>query len=191
MTKRNLIAHHNKGTSDKVYMACIRDNGSGTFSVIGKWGRRGSISNLEVKVTTDSLVSAEVAQIRLFKTKLDKGYKDIEGTDYSGPVDRIQPWIVDHLEPETGVVTKKPRKPSGKPVPKVKPPKPTKPDLDDGVVVCIKNIGMDELFDIDTEYIAEEHKNPEMLWVYDKYGKKGEYFRDRFMNLSQYAKGKK
>ena len=198
MMKRNLIGHCNKGTSDKVYMVCVRDNGDGNFSIIAKYGRRGNISQQDIKCTVDSIVSAEVAQKRLFNTKLNKGYEDVEEPGYVGSVNRTQPWLVDHLELETGSITKKPKKPLGKtPVPVVKSLKPTISALDgDGVVVCIKNVGMEEKFSENVEYIAEEHKTPEMLWVYDKYGVRGEYFRDRFVNLSQYTydttmKGKK
>lgn len=50
-------------------------------------------------------------------------------------------------------------------------------------VVCRNNHGL-EGFDRNVEYMAEIHKNyREMLWVYDKFGKRREVFRKRFRTV--------
>lgn len=54
-------------------------------------------------------------------------------------------------------------------------------DGEDEVLVCVDNTGMEDRFDIGIEYIVEEHKDKTMVFVYDKMGRKDEYFRTRFM----------
>ena len=198
--KRNLIAHYESGGSDKVYMSCIRDNQDGTFSVIGKWGRRGSLNQEIVKATVSSPIAAEVEQKRLFNGKLSKGYIDIEGGSYHGTLTRNDRFIQDKLESETASsssVATRIRTPRQKRSEKA----PTEEGIlfdaastiieeqkqleDDGVVICVNNLGMEEKFDKDVEYVAELHKDPLMLWVFDKFGKKAEYFKDRFVSLQQ------
>jgi predicted DNA-binding WGR domain protein len=186
--KRNLIAHYSGGGSDKVYMACVRDNNDGTFAVIGKWGRRGNINQQSVKVTAHSIVEAEVAQKRLFNEKLAKGYRDVENSGYTGGVDRSQPFIVNNLEPETSSVKRAPKQPKvAVPTPVPAKPAPAPVLEDDGEVICVNNTGMEDKFDTETSYIAELHKDPTMLYVYDKFGKRGEYFKDRFVAPSKHT----
>ena len=204
MSKRNLIAHYVGGNSDKVYMACIRDNNDGTFAVIGKWGRRGNIKQQSVKSTQPSLVAAEVAQKRLFLEKLSEGYKDIDDPNYTGQLSRNTQCVAENLEPEITPraprAPRVPRTPPTSPEPEqvapAQPPKPVAPKVevvleDDGVVVCVSNVGIEDKFDEDTEYVAEIHKNETMIWVYDKFGKRAEYFKDRFPSVSEYNRRKK
>lgn len=199
MSKRNLIAHYVGGNSDKVYMACIRDNADGTFTVIGKYGRRGTVKQQSVKASQVSLVGAEVAQKRLFLEKLSEGYKDIDDPNYTGPVNRATECVADNLEPE--ITPKAPRTPRANPIPEHDPvmmptlPEPVAPKVevvleDDGVVVCVQNIGMEDKFDLETEYVAEMHKDNAMIWVYDKFGKRAEYFKERFPSVSEYNRRK-
>lgn len=59
----------------------------------------------------------------------------------------------------------------------------------DWTMICVDNTGMEELFDIGIEYICEVNKsNDEMIFVYDKMGRKDTYFRVRFITVEQWAK---
>lgn len=195
--KKNLIAHYDNGSSDKVYMACVRDNNDGTFSVIGKWGRRGNINQQSLKASVNSIVAAEVEQKKLFLEKIRKGYQDIDESTYSGTVRRDSAFIIPNLEEETTTVPRKKRTPKQPTITTITEQDDTEqadvdenPPLvdleDDGVVVCVNNSGMEDKFDNETEYVAEPHKDTTMLWVYDKFGNKNEYFKDRFVSLTQY-----
>ena len=198
--KRNLIAHYDNGGSESVYLSCVRDNHDGTFSVIGKWGRQRKINQELVKATVRSTVAAEVEQKRLFNGKLSKGYIDIEGVHYHGTLTRNDSFIQEKLEPETASsssVATRIRTPRQKRSEKAPIEEGILFDAastiieeqkqleDDGVVICVNNLGMEEKFDKDVEYVAELHKDPLMLWVFDKFGKKAEYFKDRFVSLQQ------
>jgi predicted DNA-binding WGR domain protein len=197
--RRNLIAHYAGGGSDKVYIACVRENSDGTFSVIGKWGRRGNINQQTVKATVHSEMSAEVEQRRLFNEKITKGYEDIDDASYSGPVTRAN--LTSVLEPEvnnSGLAPKVKKTPVTQYVPPLgddlrRTPTPAAPktlqqiEEEEGVMVCVNNAGMEDKFDIGVEYVVELHKKDEtLIYAYDKFGKKGEYFKDRFVLPSVY-----
>jgi hypothetical protein len=51
---------------------------------------------------------------------------------------------------------------------------------DSDIAICINNTGIEDKFDLGVEYVFEEHKDFQMICVYDKNGIKGEFFRDRF-----------
>jgi predicted DNA-binding WGR domain protein len=179
MSKRNLVAHCQKGSSDKLYMFCLREASDGTFTVIGKWGRRGR-SNLQqqVKMTGQPESTAVAEQRRLFAAKLKKGYVDIESPDYVGPLTFSSREIADNLEKEPG--SKRPRK---RPTPPT--PAPTAP-ADAGrefIVECQDNAGMEDKFDAGIEYVAESHDDPNLVWVYDKLGERQECFSERFKEV--------
>jgi len=146
MANRNLVAHCSKGSSDKVYMACVRHNPSaGNFTVIGKWGRRGR-SNLQqqIKLTTANESAAVAEQRRLFEAKLKTGYVDIESPAYGGPLSMNSPEVKQNLE---GGGAAAPMMPKSKPKPKPKP-KPVTPDTPQEVIVeCVDNAGMEDKFD--------------------------------------------
>jgi len=57
---------------------------------------------------------------------------------------------------------------------------------EDEVLVCADNAGLEDRFDLGIEYIVEEHKDKAMIYVYDKMGRKDEYFRIRFTTLEQW-----
>lgn len=59
-------------------------------------------------------------------------------------------------------------------------------DGEDDVLVCVDNAGMEDRFDVGIEYIVMEHKDPAMVFVYDKMGRKDEYFRNRFITKEQW-----
>lgn len=194
--KRNLIAHYEGGGSDKVYASCVRDNKDGTFTVIGKWGRRGSLNQQTVKGTVRTIVSAETLQKTIYNEKLAKGYVDIESANYTGGVSRKDSWLSSKMEEETSAVSsaaqsfspKAPKAPKPvAPVPVVPVTKAVLPE-DDGVLVCVNNVGMEEKFDMGIEYVCEPHKDASMVWVYDKFGTKAEFFADRFMAPSAYKR---
>jgi hypothetical protein len=170
--KQNLVAHCEKGTSDKIYLACIRILDDGTFKVIGKWGRRGrSYLQEAVKLTTPNESSAIVEQRRLFSSKLKGGYVNIESPGYKGPVTMNSPEVQYHLER------------GGKSVSSL-PPVPLRSGIsapgDEVIVECVSNLGMEDKFDAGIEYVGYRHTDSTLLWVYDKRGEKQECFAERF-----------
>ena len=60
--------------------------------------------------------------------------------------------------------------------------------LEDEVLVCSNNSGMEDRFDIGIEYLVEDHPDKDMVYVYNKLGRKDECFRIRFMSPEQWAK---
>jgi len=176
--KRNLIAHYNKGSSDKVYMACVRKEGA-NWVVIGKWGRRGRAMSSQVKFTTVHEAEAYAEQQRLFNAKVNEGYQDIDSAVYNGGVGRHAPFIKGQLEPEDGGVPKTPETPKSKPK-KPEPPSPPSISDYDLVALCVDISGLEERFDEGIEYVFERHADKAMLWVYDKFGEKRECFFERF-----------
>lgn len=197
--KRNLIAHCCEGSSDKVYMACIRDNGDGTFSVIGKWGRRGKAFSNQLKLTTKDIRIAQLEQQALFDAKLSKGYIDIDGSAYHGPVTRGSSDIQNDMESEPDEKSQKsatPRRPTqedvdaGQVAKKAAKKAAKEADgsagSDDETVVCVSNVGMENRFDEGIEYLFEPHSDSAMIYVYDKFGKKDEFLKERFVMASKY-----
>lgn len=57
----------------------------------------------------------------------------------------------------------------------------------DKELTCTDNTGMEEHFDRGVTYLAEGHENIDMLWVYDKLGRRIEVFADRFEGGSHFA----
>jgi len=194
--KRNLIAHKQVGTSDKVYMACVRrDPATKEWVVIGKYGRRtGNTLQIAPKMRTAHESVAYAEQRALFNGKLKTGYKDVEENGYNGPVSRSTTIIKTNLETEKSVLedidniripvpdkAREAREASAKAVEAAKV-KALEPEED--TVVCADNSGIEEQFDVGIEYVCERHTDRTMIWVYDKFGKKTEYFRDRFKSVA-------
>ena len=173
--KRNLIAHSQAGTADKIYMSCVRENTNGTFSTIAKWGRRGKALQQMFKLTSVPEGQAVAEQQKVFAQKLKTGYVDIDDSSYSGPVTTLT--VEDFLEADTSSPKRKKSVPKPKAAPKSKP-KPVVPK--EGVVLCLDNAGMEDKFDKGIEYVFEAHSDPMMIFVYDKLGDKGEFFSERF-----------
>lgn len=185
-TKRNLIAHYQKGNSDKVYMACVRREGS-KWVVIGKWGRRSETLSSQVKLTADHEAEAVAAQQSLFYSKLNKGYVDIDSASYDGGVSRRDTDICVQLEKEDApdvfkVWTLKSRKQKDEQKQKQEDEQKQKVEQkdDDLVALCVDMTGLEDRFDQGIEYVFERHADKAMLWVYDKFGEKREVFRERF-----------
>ena len=176
--KNNMVAHYEEGTSDKVYMACVRKLGGSQWQVVGKWGRRGKSLSSSIKGTYGNEMNARAAQCELFREKTDKGYVDIDSGKYSGSVDRSTPCIAENLEKEVAGLEEE-REPAEK---TAKPAKPEKAESMDGMVaLCVDANGLDNhRFDEGIGYVCEGHADPAMMWVYDKFGEKRECFKERF-----------
>jgi hypothetical protein len=50
-------------------------------------------------------------------------------------------------------------------------------------VECQDNTGVEEHFDAGLKYLAEQHTDKDLVWVYDRYGNKGEYGLFRFKRV--------
>jgi predicted DNA-binding WGR domain protein len=59
---------------------------------------------------------------------------------------------------------------------------------EDQVLICVDNAGMEDRFDLGIEYLVEDHTDKSMVYVYDKMGRKDEYFRSRFTTTEQWEK---
>jgi predicted DNA-binding WGR domain protein len=179
----NFIAHFYRGTSDKIYMACIRIEelaNTVKFVVIGKWGRRGQTLKSQVKWSGNDRVAAVHAQIELFESKLKEGYVDINSFSYNDSVNYNSPYITESLELNQNKFQPEKSKPEkSKPVKKI-PLESNRMFSSGDVVVCINNAGIEDKFDLGIDYICEKHSDSQMIYVYDKNGVKGEFFVDRF-----------
>lgn len=204
--KRNLIAHCNTGGSDKVYMVCIRRDNQGNFIVLGKWGRRGKTLSSGIKLQTQSETAAVLQQKNIFANELKKGYVDIDSPNYSGPVSRQSDGVKNALEPEenfaitpcptcgqdmTDTVNGVPscRRCALERMKKNAPEIPVQTVED--TVYCVNNLGIEDRFDEGIEYVCEAHKDKLMVYVYDKMGRRDEYFKERFYYPSEMQRGKK
>ena len=192
--KNNMIAHYKGGGSDKVYLACVRENPDGTWSVIGKYGRRGRNLQSQVKASGVDEFTARNEQRKLFQSKLNKKfYKDVEEDPaYDGTVRRVDTALQPHLEPEISGASKACRPPlrewvrgtpPKKTPPKKAPPKKGPHPSEDVEVKCVDDSGIDDRFDLGISYIAETHVDADMIWVFDKLGNKGEFFKNRFQKV--------
>jgi hypothetical protein len=172
--ERNLVAHYGVGTSDKVYMACVRWNpGKDAWSVLGKWGRRGKKLSSQVKWDGKDYGEARDAQHGLFAGKLKEGYVNVDDPLYRGPVSRLSPEIAANLETGEGVLAQVVPAPARK-------AKEEPEDLDGKVAVCTDNAGIECHFDKGVEYVCEASKDETMLWVWDKLGVRRECYKSRF-----------
>lgn len=169
--KRNMIAM-SKQPPAKIYMACIRETPSGKFEVWAKYGRFDTRPlNNQRWFTTESLHQAHVYQERMFKAKLQKGFRDIEAEDYSGAINRSD--LTVELEKEVAIGAIPAEVLAGA-------PNPVESTCSDDIVTCTNNIGIEDKFDAGVEYIYEKHPDRQMIYVHDKNGVKGEFFSDRF-----------
>jgi hypothetical protein len=185
--KTNRAAHFQKGTSDKVYVVSIRENSAGRWEVVAKWGkRRTSPQSQQVKSTHSSRASAEMAAQEVFGKKIWKSknpYTDIDSSSYSGPCTRSSlrsGWFEAEIEQKEATAKPMP-KPTPAPAPApVAPVKDPTESMHEFVVVCVDNAGCEDRFDEDVQYVAETHPEGDLYYVYDKNGKKDEWFKDRF-----------
>ncbi len=56
------------------------------------------------------------------------------------------------------------------------------------VMTCTDNTGMEDKVDRGIDYVSEDHKDPKMIYVYDRFGEKQECFRDRFAKCDKTKK---
>jgi predicted DNA-binding WGR domain protein len=204
MNKKNNIVGHcfrPSQNNDKVYMCCIRHTGKDQWTVLAKWGRRGKKLNVQAKATYDQEPFAVQYQQTLWKEQERDGYLDIESVKYddhmkangASPIrlDLKSAGIKENLEPEDWG-NKDADSPLSDdvmlPAPQVnisKSPGDNLVQLDE-VMVCIDNDGIEDRFDIGIEYLVKKHKDETMVYVYDKMGQKGEFFKVRFLTPDQY-----
>lgn len=184
--KNNLVAHYQGGGSDKVYIASVRRESDGTWTVVCKYGRRGKTMQITEKTRGASESKARIVQRNVFNEKLQKGYIDIESAGYSGPVSLTDPTVMDNLETEgpspesklgtTKAMEEREKSKKGKPLTQAF----SEEEMKDMAALCVDTAGMEDSFDKGIEYVFEQHKDSSMLYVYDKFGKKRECFKERF-----------
>lgn len=213
MGKRNIVGHcyRPSGNNDKIYILGIRDEGANKFLVLAKWGRRGKNLNVSVKGTYSSLTSAEAALTSLWQSQLKGGYLDIESMEYQNhmantgvsPLTLHDPQIGKHLEDDGSPIEMECKDCKSRFDPsdlnadgicmeceearRVAKKAAKKAKQEDEVLVCVDNSGMEDRFDIGIEYLVEDHSANDMVYVYDKLGRKDEYFRTRFVTPDQWA----
>ena len=172
VTIQNYVAHFYEGKHDKIYAACIRKNTDGTYSVVGKWGRRGRNVAEMTKGKYATLYEACSAAENLFNEKLNKGYEDITSANYIGPLTFDSSDVAQYLEATPLTVLT----PTPEPM--------SKPDVDpdeEFVVKCLTNVGYKKQFDVGVEYVARYNPEDERFYiVYDKCGQERVVFADRF-----------
>ena len=190
--KANRVAHYDSGTSDKVYMACVREvvraKGEKGYEVLGKWGRRGKKLSSQVKGCFDSPQVADASAADLFRSKLDEGYVDIESGSYHGSLTLNDAEVRRNMESVSDVKL-------AAQVPGSRKAKVEEPMLDPAVMVavCVDNLGIEDRFDVGTSYVFEvvrlekkgrttetRHARKYMVFVYDKLGQVDEFLIDRF-----------
>lgn len=183
--KVNRVGHCQAGSSNKVYIASIikeqSSSGDTVYVVIGKGS--GVFKNMRVyrKGSYANLRSAETARDELWyskTTKSSKAYVDIESAEYVGTLNMNTSWLKKNMEPDLDAVVFEDDttvQVQEKEV-EAKPAKPAK----DWEVVCINNLGMEDSFDENVEYIAERHTESDMIYVWDKRNEKKECFTERF-----------
>jgi predicted DNA-binding WGR domain protein len=176
----NVVVHCDEGNHDKVYIGCIRKQG-GSYQVIGKWGRVGKTLSSQMKGSSASLAGAAVIRDNVIQEKIAKGYRNIEDPSYHGRVTFKTPCVAENLEPEISEVSPSPKKSEEPGWPSAEAGKKASVPNGQFAVVCRDNTGIEERFDENVEYIAEVHSDLKMIYVFDKFGKKDEFLRERFV----------
>jgi predicted DNA-binding WGR domain protein len=142
------------------------DNRSkGKYKVICRWGRNGKNMTSQLKHGDVSQAEANMLAKALVRDKELRGYVNIENPEYSGNLSVDMPWLrkIIGCGKEEGSST----------------------SISDEIEVrCLNASGVEDYFDEGMTYISEGHTDAEMLWVYDRNGKKQECFSDRFVVVS-------
>lgn len=191
---RNKVAHcyDKANNADKVYMCCIRTVTTNEFLVLAKWGRRHAKMNVQVKGTYTTVEEAEKEQKKYFSNKLINGYRSIDDPSYLDFMQKqgMTPLTLTSGELQAYVEGTSIPIPAKEPEDKVgdtSQVEDEQPDFgpvdksEDDVMVCVDNSGIEVDFDVGIEYVVEKHKDPHMIYAYNKMGKKLEYFRNRFV----------
>jgi len=177
--KVNRVAHCTEGNSDKVYIVSCVEKNTGEFDVVATWGRRGRNLQSQTKAKGLGSTLANRQAEDIFWTKTSKKYVDIESPSYRGNLSMDDFWLGGFLE-KGGTPAAPVAAPA--PIPEPEPeaiPEPL-PVSKDFEVECLNALGMGERFDEGVTYMAEPHKEAEMLWVWDINAEKVECFRERF-----------
>jgi len=184
MMQNNRVGHCQTGASDKVYIVNILEH-EGNFIVKALWGRRGKISQSQIKGSFATIGSARIEMEKIFASKLKGGYVNIESTDYNGLVTLDS--VYEHLTPDVEFdefdefdddsdLDEEEIEPSTAPRPKVD----SIFDDEELEAICMDNLGMEENFLIGVNYLAEEHNDSDMIYVFDRFGEKKECYKERF-----------
>jgi predicted DNA-binding WGR domain protein len=108
----------------------------------------------------------------LVNEKIGKGYVDIESGQYDGSLTVNSPEIVPHLESGQS---------KGKTLAEVFEKEAANVDVRRvEELVCLDNSGMEDKFDKNISYVCEPHPDADLIYVYDKFGNKGEFLVERF-----------
>jgi len=190
--QRNRIAHNRNGSSDKIYISCIRRLPSGKWQVLGKWGKRDCRTpQYMVKGEWDTEGFASRQMESLFAERLKKGYEDILADDYDGVVTLSN--MQRHLEDDPAI-TKAPDTPAVRTVPfqswekEEEEAKEEMKNRNKGGralrVRCIDNLYREHLFLLGEVYNAETIENdPEFLKVTALTGEVVESSAERFREV--------
>jgi predicted DNA-binding WGR domain protein len=198
--ERHRIAHCSSGTSDKVYIVCVRDLPSGLFQVLAKWGRRDCQKmQVQVKGEFHTELAAKAEMLKLFRMKTRGGYEDIESVDYTGTVTCYD--MEKHMEAEpampSSVASRKKVKVDDEELVKrraeeqaaeLRAAKERKEEEETKrfksgrklVVKCINNLGYECRFALGGEYNAVTVDDREFLLVTDMTGTDAEVYAFRF-----------
>jgi len=186
------VLHCQEGTSDKLYVSYVKDSdnnrGDKEYVVMTKWGRRTAANGLIMKPHSIYRTKTEAVQAmhKLAQEKLAKGYVEVSSPSYSGPVVRKEIEARDMgdaidapVRPLSDDLRRTGRFPSEQQRPQQKF-EPQKSKIQELLVICLNNIGVEEHFDMGVEYLAMGNAKPDFLTVEDKFGKTGDYDKARF-----------
>ncbi len=202
----NLIGHFDSARSDKLYIAAVRDNQDGTWSMVGKWGRVGGTMREKIRFT-GTYQQAIRAQENTFERKIEKGYVNIESPHYGGHLTLTNHAVERNLEPEdvpNEANERAARKAEGMArIANAKSHTETAEKLEeifeedsgeseeeaveevkakepeDIVVICKDNHGVESQFTVGVEYLADEI-NAEFVHAWNKFGELTTLDKDRF-----------
>jgi hypothetical protein len=178
----NMVAHCREGTSDKVYIvSVVKGSGVNPFKVVAKAGRIWKTMTTYPKGVYFREAAAMSVANKIFQSKLNKGYENIESPNYSrihghAPLKMSDSWLSGYLESDGDEVVGIIEEPDPEPV----PPEAASERGRDWEVVCVNVLGMEDKFDEGATYVAERHAEPDMIFVWDRMGQKQEVFSERF-----------
>jgi predicted DNA-binding WGR domain protein len=181
------VLHCQDGTSDKLYVSYVKSDsnnrGDKEYVVMTKWGRR-TASSLIMKPHSVYRTKEDAirAMHKLAAEKTAKGYVEVGSAAYQGPVTRKEieaREMADAMDAPVRPLSDDLRRTVRFPE-KQQPFVPQKSKIQELLVICLNNIGVEEHFDMGVEYLALGNSNPNFLTVEDKFGKTGDYDKARF-----------
>ncbi|MEN6622163.1 MAG: WGR domain-containing protein [Smithella sp.] len=194
MVRYNIVGHYFRPllNSDKIYILGIRKTGN-EFAVMAKWGRRGNSLSNQVKGNFQTIAQASECVEKLWKGRLSDGYMDIESDEYVRqmkaynqiPLTLNDIQVSKNLEDDLNF----PKKTNNETTPSTSVDITPSNMVDmEETMICNDNTGLEDHFDVGIEYVVEPIKQPnglvsnDMIAVYDKLGRLGEFFKNRFIN---------